>query len=185
MDIKTTDLGGVLLLTPRRFGDCRGWFAETYAERRYRDAGVGVGFVQDNVSLSEALHTVRGLHFQRPPFIQAKLVQVLRGRVLDVVVDLREGSPTHGRHLAVELDAATGTQLFVPGGFAHGFCTLEPGTLVHYKCSAPYAPAQEGGLLWHDPALGIPWPVGPEGATVSDRDKVWPTFRDLGQVRWA
>lgn len=184
MDVRTTTLDGVLIITPKRFGDARGWFSETYQQSRYRDAGVPVGFVQDNMSLSRDIHTVRGLHFQRPSFVQAKLVQAVRGRLLDVAVDLRPGSPTYGQHVAVELDAESGRQLFIPGGFAHGFCTLEPDTQVLYKCSAPYAPAADGGVLWHDPDLAIDWPVGPDRAVVSDKDRGLPRLTDLGLIDW-
>ena len=167
------------LLHPTRLADDRGFFSETYSRRTYADAGIAVDFGQDNLSLSRLPGTVRGLHFQTPPHAQAKLVGVVTGRVLDVAVDIRKGSPTYGAHVAVELSAADGAQLFVPEGFAHGFCTLEPDTRVTYKVSAFYAPDHEAGLLWHDPALGIDWPVTPEAALVSDKDRTWPKLADI------
>ncbi len=179
MDIETTAIPDVKIVRPKRFGDERGYFTETYSKRAYADAGIEHTFVQDNLSLSKSVGTVRGLHFQTPPHAQAKLVGVVTGRVLDVAVDLRQGSPSFGQHVAVELSAATGAQLYVPEGFAHGFCTLEPETRVSYKVSAPYAPAHDAGLLWRDPALGIAWPVTPEAAHVSEKDRALPTLADL------
>lgn len=179
MHIETTAIPDVKLLRPRRFDDTRGFFAETYNRRTFVKAGIHTNFVQDNLSLSRPAGTVRGLHFQKPPFAQAKLVAVLTGRVLDVAVDIRHGSPTFGHHVAVELSAGDGVLLSVPEGFAHGFCTLEPDTRVTYKVSALYAPAHDSGLLWHDPALGIPWPVTPDAANVSEKDRTLPALADL------
>lgn len=169
----------VLLVTPRRFEDPRGWFVETYSQPRYAAAGIRAVFMQDNQSLSRNRGTIRGLHFQRPPVAQAKLVRVLRGRILDVAVDLRRAQPTYGQHVAVELDAATGAQLFVPAGFAHGFCTLEPDTEVTYKVDAPYAPDADAGLFYDDPHLAIAWPVAPAVAHLSDKDRQLPRFTDF------
>jgi len=180
MDVQTTAIPGVLLITPKRYADERGWFTELYEADRYRRAGVDAGFIQDNRSLSRPVHTIRGLHFQRPPFAQAKLVQALRGSILDVAVDIRAGSPTFGRHVAAVLTAESGAQLYVPAGFAHGFCTLEPDTEVLYKVSAPYSREHDGGILWHDPALGIEWPAGPDRAIVSDKDRMLPRLAELG-----
>jgi dTDP-4-dehydrorhamnose 3,5-epimerase len=136
--------------------------------------------VQDNHSLSRKPGVIRGLHFQLPPFAQAKLVRVVRGSVLDVVVDIRRGSPSFGHHATVTLSAGNGLQLFVPHGFAHGFCTLEPDTEVLYKVDAYYAPEHERGLLWNDPALAIPWPAAaPE---ISDKDRCWPSLSDLADM---
>lgn len=177
--IETTALDGVVILRTPRFADARGWFMETWSDLRWRDALDGAVFVQDNQSLSIHRHTVRGLHFQRAPFAQAKLVRVVRGSILDVAVDIRPGSPTFGHHVAVELSAATADQLFVPVGFAHGFMTLEPETEVAYKVSAPYAPQAEGGIVWHDPALAIPWPAGPDGVHVSQKDALLPPLSGL------
>lgn len=182
LEVVTTALAGVLVLTPKRFGDARGFFSEVYSRQRYRDAGVTAEFIQDNHSYSGPAGTVRGLHFQRPPFAQAKLVRVLRGVILDVVVDLRRGSPTYGRHVAVPLSAADWNQLFVPAGFAHGFCTLEPDTEVFYKVDAYYSAEHDGGILWNDPALGIDWPVAAEAALLSDKDRKLPLLKDLGEI---
>ncbi|WP_427791032.1 dTDP-4-dehydrorhamnose 3,5-epimerase [Brevundimonas diminuta] len=164
--------------TPR-YGDDRGWFSETWSRARFAAAGIDCDFVQDNHSRSEARGVVRGLHFQHPPHAQAKLVRCLRGAILDVAVDLRVGSPDFGRFHAVELTADSGDQLFVPPSFAHGFVTLQPGTEVAYKVSAPYAPDHEAGLAWDDPDLAIPWPVTPGEAVLADRDRVWPRLKDL------
>lgn len=182
MEIESLAIPDVKLIRPRRFGDARGWLMETYSASAFAKAGITDVFVQDNQSFSAPRGTVRGLHFQAPPQAQAKLVRVLGGRILDVAVDLRRGSPSFGRHVAVELDAESGTQMLVPVGFAHGFCTLGPDTMVAYKVSAPYAPALEGGVLWDDPALGIDWPVHPGEATLSDRDRRLPPLADLPEV---
>lgn len=168
---------GVTLIRARRFADARGWFEEAWSADRLAALGLDHGFVQDNLSLSHAPGTVRGLHFQRPPHAQAKLVRCITGAVFDVVVDLRAGSPTFGRALTVTLDAEAGDQLYVPVGFAHGFMTQKPETRVAYRVSAPYAPAAEGGLAWDDPALGVDWPdAGPP--VLSDRDTIWPRLAD-------
>lgn len=170
---------GVTLIRARRFADDRGWFEETWSEGRMAALGLDHGFVQDNLSLSRAPGTVRGLHFQRPPHAQAKLVRCVTGAIHDVVTDLRDGSPTFGRSLGVTLEAGTGDQLYVPVGFAHGFITLTPDTRVAYRVSAPYAPEAEGGLRWDDPALGIDWPeVG--AVVLSDRDRAWPSLDQVG-----
>lgn len=170
----TLAIPDVKLIVPRRFGDARGWFAETWS-RRVLD----VDFCQDNVSLSAPRGTVRGLHFQRPPHAQVKLVSVLKGAILDVAVDIRTGSPTFGRHVAVKLTAEEGNQLFVPKGFAHGFCTLEPDTMVMYKVDAFYAPESDAGIHWADPALGIDWPVAPGKAELSPKDQKLPRLADI------
>jgi len=164
----------VKVLTPRRFGDNRGWFTESWSRR-----ALDVDFCQDNMSLSAPRGTVRGLHFQKPPHAQAKLVSVLRGRILDVAVDIRVGSPTFGSHVAIELSADEGNQLFVPRGFAHGFCTLEPDTMVMYKVDSFYAPDADEGLFWADPALGIDWPVPPDAAELSPKDQKLPRLADI------
>ena len=170
--VEKTALEGVLLITPDKFGDARGFFSETYNADALASHGVSVAFCQDNHSFSATPGTVRGLHFQAPPTAQTKLVRVSRGRVLDVAVDIREGSPTFGQHVAAELSDENWTQILVPAGFAHGFCTLEPDTEVLYKVDAPYSPDDEGGVLWNDPALGIAWPDF-AGAVVSGRDAEW------------
>jgi dTDP-4-dehydrorhamnose 3,5-epimerase len=177
--IEPTAIPAVKLVSTPRHGDARGYFAETYSARAFAEAGIAQGFVQDNESMSAARFTVRGLHFQRPPFAQAKLVRVLAGRILDVALDIRLGSPTYGRHVAVELDAESNRQVFVPEGFAHGFCTLTEQARVLYKVSHFYAPAHEGGILWCDPDLAIDWPAAPERATLSERDRRHPRLREL------
>jgi dTDP-4-dehydrorhamnose 3,5-epimerase len=179
MDVLDTALPEVKLIRMPRFADARGFFAETYHREKWRAAGLTQDFVQDNHSFSAAAFTLRGLHFQTPPFAQAKLVRVVRGAVLDVAVDLRRGSPTYGRHVALTLSDADGAQLLVPVGFAHGFLTLEPETEVVYKVSAHYAPAHDRGLLWSDPALAIAWPAPAEAIVLSDKDRAWPPLADL------
>lgn len=174
MDITGAGIAGVLIIRPRRFEDMRGFFAPVFREADMAAAGVTHGWVQENQSLSLRKGTVRGMHFQRPPFAQAKLVRVVRGRALDVCVDLRKGSATFGKHVAVELSADNLMQVYVPPGFAHGFCTLSDNVEVLYKVSADWSQAHEGGLLWNDPALGIDWPVSPEAAVIALRDRAWP-----------
>jgi len=178
MEIKDTKLPGVKLLKPKRFGDHRGFFAETYNRRVYTDLGVDAEFVQDNHSLSAAVGTVRGLHFQAPPQAQAKLVRCGRGAIFDVAVDIRRGSRTYGNWVGFTLSAENGTQLYIPVGFAHGFATLEPDSEIIYKCSDYYAPETEGALQWNDPVIGIDWPVTGD-AILSDKDAVAPQLADL------
>lgn len=175
-------IAGPLLLSVRRFADARGAFTETYNRRDYHAIGIEDDFVQDNQSLSVPVGTLRGLHFQTPPHAQAKLVRVLRGRILDVAVDIRANSPTFGRHVAAELSGENGLMLYIPEGFAHGFVTREPNTEVAYKVSALYAPACDRGLAWDDPALGIAWDIDPAAAVLSDKDRRWPRLADLGRV---
>lgn len=151
-------VAGPLLVQTRRFEDSRGFFSETYNARAFAEAGISSVFVQDNHSLSREKGTVRGLHFQRPPHAQEKLIRVAKGRILDVAVDIRKGSPTYGKHVAVELTGADGRQLYIPAGFAHGFCTLVPDTEVIYKVTDFWSPDCEDGVLWNDPALAITWP---------------------------
>jgi dTDP-4-dehydrorhamnose 3,5-epimerase len=164
----------VRLFRPRRFGDDRGWFAETWSRRL-----INMDFCQDNMSMSASVGTVRGLHYQKPPHAQAKLVSVLSGRIIDVAVDIRVGSPTFGHHVAVELSASEGEQLLVPRGFAHGFCTLEPGTIVMYKVDGFYAPESDAGIQWSDPDLAINWPISVELACLSPKDSKLPRLRDI------
>ncbi len=179
MDVTVLEIPEVRLLVPRRFADPRGFLAETYSRQRLAEAGIDAALVQENQSYSAARGTIRGLHFQAPPAAQAKLVRVVRGAVLDVVVDIRKGSPTYGRHVAAVLSRDNRAQLYVPAGFAHGFCTLEPDTEALYKLDAPYAPETEGGLYWADPDLGINWPVAEADAVVSDKDRLYPRLKDL------
>lgn len=166
----------VLLLTPAKHGDNRGFLSEVYNRKALAGAGVHVDFVQDNHSLSAEAGTVRGLHFQAPPRAQHKLVRVVRGAVFDVAVDLRRGSPTYGKHVAAVLSEDAWNQLLVPAGFAHGLMTLEPATEVLYKMSDYYAPELDQGLLWNDPALGIPWPTPTAAPTVSPKDRAQPAW---------
>jgi dTDP-4-dehydrorhamnose 3,5-epimerase len=171
MQVEDTILPGVLILTPRRFGDARGFFAETWNRQRMAEAGIEADFVQDNHSLSERAGTVRGLHFQAPPHAQAKLVRCGRGRLLDVAVDIRRGSPTWGQWVAVELSAENGRQIWIPEGFAHGFLTLEDATEIVYKCTDYYAPQADGAVRWD--SCGIDW--GWQGEPVlSDKDAAAP-----------
>jgi dTDP-4-dehydrorhamnose 3,5-epimerase len=169
----------VQLITPRRFADTRGWFMESYNQRRASELGIDCTFVQDNHSYSRERHTLRGLHFQTPPAAQAKLVSCISGRIWDVAVDIRLGSPTYGQWTGTELSADNGAQLFVPVGFAHGFLTLEPHTEVTYKVSALYTPESEGGLRWDDPSLAIAWPLDGAQPKLSDRDAAWPLATDF------
>lgn len=182
MLIEDTALDGVRIVTPARHGDDRGFFSETYNQKSWDERGLAFRFVQDNHSLSRDVGVIRGLHFQTPPFAQDKLVRVARGRILDVVVDIRRASATFGRHVAVELSAESGRQLLAPIGFAHGFCTLEPDTEVIYKVTNVYSRAHDRGLAWDDPTLGVEWPVDAARAILSDKDRRWPRLRDLPDV---
>ena len=166
----------VKLIRPRRFGDERGWFMETYNAERYAAAGVDVSFVQDNHSMSRDAGVLRGLHWQAPPYGQAKLLRCVRGRIWDVAVDARRGSPTFGKWVAAELSAENGHQLFIPVGFAHGFVTLEPDTEVQYKASVAYSPAQDRAIRFDDPDLSIAWPLDPAAYLISEKDRAAPTL---------
>ena len=178
MQIETTALPGVLILTPRRFGDPRGFFSESWNRRRMEEAGLHHDFVQDNHSLSARAGTVRGLHFQAPPHAQAKLVRCGRGRLFDVAVDIRRGAPTFGQCVGVELSFENGRQLLIPAGFLHGFVTREPDTEIVYKCTDYYAPDCDGAVRFDDPDLGIDW--GLEGAAqLSEKDAAALLFKDF------
>jgi dTDP-4-dehydrorhamnose 3,5-epimerase len=179
LTVTPTKIPAVKIVEPKRFGDSRGYFVETWNKRRFAEHGLDLEFVQDNESLSAQAGTVRGLHFQKHPNAQDKLVRVLRGRVLDVAVDLRKSSPSYGQHVGVELSAENGRQLLVPIGFAHGFCTLEPDTIIAYKVTGFYSGADDLGIAWDDPDLAIPWPIAPAEAALSDKDMRQPKFRDL------
>ncbi|HET6378610.1 MAG TPA: dTDP-4-dehydrorhamnose 3,5-epimerase [Methylocella sp.] len=170
---------GIKVFQPKKFSDARGYFLESYNARTYADAGVDCVFVQDNQSLSRKSGTIRGLHFQRPPAAQAKLVRVLRGSIFDVAVDLRRGSSTYGQWFSIKLTSEGGEQIFVPRGFAHGFCTLEDETEVAYKVDGFYAPDCDAGLRWDDPDLAIVWPVAKEKAILSEKDAILPFFKDF------
>ena len=169
----------IVRIVPKRFEDARGWFSETYQRARFKAAGIDPEFVQDNHSYSRPAGTLRGIHFQTPPHAQAKLVRCLRGRIWDVAVDLRAGSPTYGQWVAAELTAAGGEQLFIPAGFGHGFLTLEPDTEVAYKVDDFYAPACDGGIAWDDPDLAISWPLPGATPELSDKDARLPALKDF------
>ncbi|HVY88474.1 MAG TPA: dTDP-4-dehydrorhamnose 3,5-epimerase [Hyphomonadaceae bacterium] len=169
----------IILIEPRRHADERGYFIETYKEASWRAGGIVETFVQDNESLSKMPGTIRGLHFQIVPMAQAKLVRCTAGAILDVAVDIRRGSATYGKHVAVELTASSGRQVYVPVGFAHAYCTLEPDTVVEYKVSSPYDPTSERGLAWNDPALGIAWPLAGRAPVMSPRDMNHPRLAEL------
>jgi dTDP-4-dehydrorhamnose 3,5-epimerase len=182
VEFQRFDIDGPVLIAPRRIADQRGFFSETFRADLLAAAGIEATFVQDNHVRSEARGVLRGLHFQLAPAAQGKLVRVARGAVLDVCVDVRQGSPTFGRHLSVELTAANWRQLWVPVGFAHGYVTLEEGTEVLYKTTDYYAPQLERGIAWDDPALAIDWRVPRSEVTLSDKDRILPRFADLGVV---
>jgi dTDP-4-dehydrorhamnose 3,5-epimerase len=175
MNVSKTPLPGVLLIEPRVFTDARGFFLETWQQERYREYGLPVQFVQDNLSVSSQA-TLRGLHFQHP-HAQGKLIYVVQGEVFDVAVDIRVGSPTFGRSYGIELSGENKRQLYVPEGFAHGFCVTSTQAIVMYKCTDFYAPTAEGGVLWNDPEIAIPWPVGTP--TLSDKDRRYPLLREI------
>jgi len=179
MEVRSFDVPGVKLFIPRHIGDERGYFAETFRADIFAEHVGDLAFVQDNESMSARPGTVRGLHFQVEPKAQGKLVSCLAGALLDVAVDIRPGSPGFGRHVAVELSADNGLQLWVPPGFAHGFCTLAPHTLVAYKVTDYYSREHERGISWCDPQLGISWPVEPGRATLSDKDRALPELSGL------
>jgi len=178
MQFRPLEIPEVVEIVPRRFGDERGWFSEVFKLSAMAENGIEIPWVQDNQSFSAPVGTVRGLHFQAPPFAQDKLVRVLRGAIFDVAADIRAGSPTYGCWAGLTLSAEQGNQLLIPAGFAHGFMTLAPDTEVIYKVSAPYAPESEGALLWNDADIGIAWPdIGAE-ATLSPKDAAAPLLRD-------
>ena len=179
MHIEHLIIPDVKMLTPKKHSDHRGFFSEVYSRKALTTAGIDIEFVQDNHSLSSAKGTVRGLHFQTPPFAQGKLVRVVRGSVFDVAVDLRQSSPTYGKHVSIILSSEAWNQILVPIGFAHGFMTLEPDTEVIYKVSDCYAPDYDKGLLWNDPTLGIIWPIAESTAIVSEKDRRQPQFAEF------
>ena len=179
MQVEHLNIPDVRLLSPRKHDDRRGFFSETYNRKALAVFGIDIDFVQDNHSYSADKGTVRGLHFQTPPFAQDKLVRVARGAVFDIAVDLRRSSPTYGRHVSAVLTAEAWNQILVPIGFAHGFMTLEPDTEVIYKVSNYYAPDHDKGLLWNDPALGINWPIPDDEAVFSEKDGKLPRLAEL------
>ena len=170
-EFRELGLDGVIEIVPDRFGDDRGFFSEVYNATVYRKNGVDADFVQDNHSVSGPAGVLRGLHFQLPPFAQAKLVRVVRGAVFDVAVDIRKGSPSYGKWVGVEISAERWNQLYVPAGFAHGFVTLQPNTEFLYKVSALYSPDHDRSIRYDDPQIGIDWPVDPSGIILSAKDK--------------
>lgn len=179
LKIEHTALSGVVILTPARFGDHRGFFSESWSAKVMAEHGLDLDFVQDNHSLSAKVGTVRGLHFQTPPHAQDKLVRCGRGALRDVAVDIRHGSPTFGQSVAVDLTAENGRQLLVPKGFLHGFVTLQPDTEIVYKCTDYYAPDCDAGVRWNDPALNIDWGISGDDAVLSDKDTTAPLLADL------
>ncbi len=179
MQFSKLGIPDVVLIIPKKFGDNRGYFMETFKESLFEEHVGPIRFVQDNQSFSAEVGTVRGLHFQLPPKAQGKLVSCTAGRLLDVAVDIRQGSPTYGQYVSAELTAENGEQLWVPAGFAHGFCTLAPDTVISYKVTDYYSPEHDRGLLWNDPAIGIDWPVSSDVAILSDKDKRQPNLVDL------
>lgn len=179
IDVTDTTIPEVKLVTPRRFGDTRGWFSETWTKPKMAAAGLDFDFMQDNHSYSAQVHTLRGLHYQAPPFAQTKLVRVARGAVLDVAVDIRVGSPTYLKWVAEELSAENGAQLLVPRGFLHGFLTLQPDTEVLYKVDNPYSGVADGAVRFDDPALGVDWGIDPAKAILSDKDAAAPAYPDF------
>ena len=179
MRVEELDIPAVKVLTPTKHGDHRGFFSETYNRQTLAKAGITIDFVQDNHSASAERGTIRGLHFQTPPFAQDKLVRVARGAVFDVAVDLRRGSPTYGQHVSVVLSAEAWNQILVPVGFAHGFMSLEPDTEVIYKVSNYYSPEHDKGLLWNDPDLAIRWPLDTAMAVLSPKDGNLPRLAEI------
>ena len=175
MNVVKTDIEGVVIIEPTIFGDSRGYFFESYSQREFDEKVRPVRFVQDNESRSH-YGVVRGLHFQKGPHAQSKLVRVVEGRVLDVAVDLRRGSPTFGRYAAVELSAENKRQLFIPRGFAHGFSVLSPTAVLQYKCDCLYEPGSEGAVAWNDAAIGIDWQIPEDDIELSDKDRHHPTL---------
>lgn len=177
MEILKTAIEGIVIIEPKIFRDARGYFFESFSMREFNEKVAPVTFVQDNESYS-SYGVIRGLHFQKPPYTQAKLVRVIKGAVLDIAVDIRKGSPTYGQHVAVELTGENHRQLFIPHGFAHGFSVLSEEVLFQYKCDNYYAPQSEGGILWNDPCLGIDWRIPAEKAILSEKDFKHPLFKD-------
>ena len=179
LDVEALSIPDVKIIRPRKFADERGFFSETYNKQAFSEAGIALEFVQDNQSLSRQAGTIRGLHSQDKPFAQDKLVRVTRGRIWDVAVDVRPSSPTFGKWVAAEISAEAWNQIFIPVGFLHGLCTLEPDTEVNYKVTSLYSAKHEVGIRWNDPDLDIPWPVADDGAILSEKDRVLPLLKDV------
>lgn len=178
MEIIKTPIEGLLIIEPRVFNDARGYFFESFSEKNFQEKVCNVTFVQDNESKS-TYGVLRGLHFQKPPYTQSKLVRVIKGKVLDVAVDIRVGSPTYGKHVAVELSEENKRQFFIPRGFAHGFVVLSDEAIFQYKCDNYYAPQSEGSLAWNDPVLGIDWKVDLSKVSLSEKDTKSPLLKEL------
>ncbi|EJX10923.1 dTDP-4-dehydrorhamnose 3,5-epimerase [gut metagenome] len=183
MNVIKTQIEGVFILEPRIFNDARGYFFESFSAREFEEKVCRTTFVQDNESFS-TYGVVRGLHFQKPPFTQSKLVRVIQGAVLDVAVDIRPGSPTYGQHVAVELTGDNHRQFFIPRGFAHGFAVLSETVLFQYKCDQFYAPQSEGGIAWNDPTLNIDWKIPADQVILSEKDSNYPLFKDFEPVHF-
>ena len=181
MEVIQTAIEGVVIIEPRLFNDARGYFFESFSQRDFDRLVRTVHFVQDNESKS-SYGVLRGLHFQKPPYAQSKLVRVIKGAVLDVAVDIRRGSPTFGRYVAVELSGENHRQLFIPRGFAHGFAVLSPRALFQYKCDAPYAPQSEGAIAWNDPQIGIDWRLDPADVLLSEKDSRHPRLDEAPEL---
>ena len=179
LDVQPLEIPEVKILSPKKHGDSRGFFSETYNKQTFAEAGIVLDFVQDNHSLSPQVGTLRGLHYQGHPFAQDKLVRVVSGRILDVAVDLRRQSPTFGKWVAAEVSAEKWNQILIPIGFAHGICTLEPNTQLIYKVTNYYSPRHDFGIRWNDPDLAITWPFPEDGLLLSDKDKKQPFFKDV------
>ena len=182
MQVTELDIPDVRILTPKKHGDNRGFFSETYNRNALAELRIDIEFVQDNHSLSAEKGVVRGLHYQLPPMAQDKLIRVVRGAILDVAVDIRRGSPTFGKHVSAVIGADNWRQILVPIGFAHGFVTLEPNTEVIYKVSSYYSPKDERGILWNDPKLGIDWGIDPSAAVLSEKDRKYPTLAEVAEL---
>jgi dTDP-4-dehydrorhamnose 3,5-epimerase len=182
MEVTLTSIPDVKLIAPRRFGDKRGFFSESYNRRAFAEIGVVADFIQENHAYSAERGTLRGLHFQKPPATQTKLLRVLRGAILDVCVDCRAGSPNYGRHVMVELTSESGRQILCPKGFAHGILTLKPHTEIAYKVDAYYAPELDSGVRFNDPDLAIDWPIAEGELILSEKDRHQPWFRDLPAI---
>lgn len=185
MIVEATRFPGVVLIEPERHHDERGWLSEVWNPIAFSDIGITATFVQDNFSLSRAPGVVRALHFQLPPYQQGKLIACLTGAIFDVALDLRMGSPTYGDHVSAELSEETGRLMWIPPGFAHGYCSLEPDTRVLYKLTAPYRDEAARGVLWDDPELGIEWPALSTPMIVNERDRNWPKLSEFNSpFRW-
>lgn len=178
MDVKECNIAGVYIITPKVFGDNRGYFFEQYSKRNFCKSVMDIDFVQDNISKSK-YGVIRGLHFQKPPYAQSKLISVIEGEILDICVDIRVGSPTFGQYVKEILSCNNHKQLFIPKGFAHGFAVLSKEAIIHYKTDNFYAPDSEGGLAWDDPTINIEWPIERENIELSAKDKNNPTLQEI------